>query len=197
MLSRLPNASHRTHVAAVFDTRPELIKLGPVIRTLQRSAARVTVVNTGQHSDLLIPLLRLFGIKPDHDLAVMQTGQSLNQLDARLLASLDQVLENEDPDAVLVQGDTASAAMGGLAAFNRQIPVGHVEAGLRSGIPDNPFPEEMNRRLIGQLATWHYASTERNRQTLLSEGVSASQVFVNGNPVIDALFSDPRSHGTG
>lgn len=172
----------------VLGTRPELIKMGPVIQALRHSPARATVVNTGQHSDLLTPLFDLFDIQPDHDLAVMQTGQSLNQLGARLQQRLDQVLDAETPDIVLVQGDTASALMGALAAFNRQIPVGHVEAGLRSGIADNPFPEEMNRRLVGRLAAWHFASTERNRQTLLAEGVEDAQIFVTGNPVIDALF---------
>ncbi len=183
----------RTHVAVVLGTRPELIKMGPVIQALQKSAARTTLINTGQHSDLLTPLFDLFQIHPDHDLAVMQAGQSLNQLGARLQERLDTVLATEQPDTVLVQGDTASALMGGLTAFNRHIPVGHVEAGLRSGIADNPFPEEMNRRLVGRLATWHYASTERNRQTLLAEGIDDSQIFVTGNPVIDALFQT-RDH---
>ena len=172
----------------VLGTRPELIKMGPVIQQLRHDGVRVTLVNTGQHSDLLTPLFELFQIRPDHDLEVMHTGQSLNQLGARLQERLDAVLAQECPDLVLVQGDTASALMGGLAAFNRHIPVGHVEAGLRSGIADNPFLEEMNRRLIGRLASWHFAATERNRATLLAEGIDDAQIVLTGNPVIDALF---------
>lgn len=177
-----------SHIAVVLGTRPELIKMGPVIQQLRHDGVRVTLVNTGQHSDLLTPLFELFQIRPDHDLEVMHTGQSLNQLGARLQERLDAVLAQECPDLVLVQGDTASALMGGLAAFNRHIPVGHVEAGLRSGIADNPFPEEMNRRLIGRLASWHFAATERNRATLLAEGIDDAQIVLTGNPVIDALF---------
>ncbi len=180
------SASH-FKVLACLGTRPELIKFAPLIRTLQNRGASLVTVNTGQHTDLLNPLFELFAIRPQHDLAAMVAGQSLNALGSRLLERLDPVLEMEKPDLVLVQGDTASAVMGALAAFNRHIPVGHLEAGLRSGNPLSPFPEEMNRRLVGQMATHHFAATERNRRTLLDEGVAPEAIHLVGNTVVDAL----------
>jgi UDP-N-acetylglucosamine 2-epimerase (non-hydrolysing) len=170
-----------------FGTRPELIKVAPLIRGFAGHGIESVVVNTGQHSDLLNPLFDLFQVRPDHDLAVMTPGQTLNGLAARLMERLDPVLVAEKPDFVLVQGDTASALCGAQAAFNRQIPVGHIEAGLRSGNMLSPFPEEMNRRLITQMATLNFAATEFNRQTLLAEGVAAQSIHVTGNPVVDAL----------
>lgn len=170
-----------------FGTRPELIKVAPLIRGFAAHGIRSIVVNTGQHSDLLTPLFQLFQVRPDHDLAVMTAGQTLNGLAAKLMDRLDPVLVNEEPDFVLVQGDTASALAGAQAAFNRQIPVGHIEAGLRSGNMMSPFPEEMNRRLITQMATLNFAATEHNRQTLINEGVEASTIHLTGNPVVDAL----------
>lgn len=170
-----------------FGTRPELIKVAPLIRGFAAHGIRSVVVNTGQHSDLLTPLFELFQIKPDHDLSVMTAGQTLNGLAAKLMDRLDPVLVEEKPDFVLVQGDTASALAGAQAAFNRQIPVGHIEAGLRSGNMMSPFPEEMNRRLITQMATLNFAATEHNRQTLLAEGIIDTSIHVTGNPVVDAL----------
>lgn len=174
-------------VLICLGTRPELIKFAPMIKALENRGADLVTVNTGQHTDLLEPLFDLFGIRPQHNLEAMKAGQSLNALGSRLLERLDPVMEAEKPDLVLVQGDTSSAVMGSLAAFNRRIPVGHLEAGLRSGNPLSPFPEEMNRRLVGQIAAYHFAATDRNRRTLLEEGVAADSIHLVGNTVVDAL----------
>ena len=174
-------------VLICLGTRPELIKFAPMIKALENRGAGLITVNTGQHTDLLEPLFDLFGISPHHNLEAMKAGQSLNALGSRLLERLDPVMEAEKPDLVLVQGDTSSAVMGSMAAFNRRIPVGHLEAGLRSGNPLSPFPEEMNRRLVGQIAAYHFAATERNRRTLLDEGVAADSIHLVGNTVVDAL----------
>lgn len=179
--------SNPPKVLICLGTRPELIKFAPMVRAIQERGASLVTVNTGQHTDLLLPLFELFGIKPQHNLESMVAGQSLNALGSRLLERLDPVLEAEKPDLVLVQGDTSSAVMGAIAAFNRRIPVGHLEAGLRSGNPLSPFPEEMNRRLVGQIASHHFAATERNRRTLLEEGVAAGSVHLVGNTVVDSL----------
>lgn len=174
-------------VLICFGTRPELIKFAPMIKALESRGVHLVTVNTGQHTDLLQPLFELFDIRPKYNLEAMVAGQSLNALGSRLLGSLDPVLEAEQPDLVLVQGDTASAVMASLAAFNRKIPVGHLEAGLRSGNPLSPFPEEMNRRLVGQIAAYHFAATQRNVDTLLNEGVPADSIHLVGNTVVDAL----------
>lgn len=179
--------SNPPKILICLGTRPELIKFAPMVRAIQERGASLVTVNTGQHTDLLLPLFELFGIKPQHNLESMVAGQSLNALGSRLLERLDPVLEAEKPDLVLVQGDTSSAVMGAIAAFNRRIPVGHLEAGLRSGNPLSPFPEEMNRRLVGQIAAHHFAATERNRHTLLEEGVAADSIHLVGNTVVDAL----------
>lgn len=178
-----------TRVIALFGTRPEVIKLAPVVRELaaRPGAPRVINVASGQHTDLLYPFAELFGIRIDHDLGVMEPKQTPGDVCARVLAGFDAILERERPALLLVQGDTTTAMAGALAAFYRGIPVAHVEAGLRSGDPASPFPEEMNRRLITRLATWHFAATARNRESLLAEGVPAQSVFVTGNPVVDSL----------
>jgi UDP-N-acetylglucosamine 2-epimerase (non-hydrolysing) len=178
-------------ILTLFGTRPEVIKLAPVIRELQSRPDRFITCNvsSSQHTDLLQPLIRDFGIQLDHDLKVMQPSQTLSSLASRVLAALDPVLIAEKPDAVLVQGDTTTALAGALAAFHRQIPVGHVEAGLRSGNRDSPFPEEMNRQMITRIASWHFASTAQNQKTLLAEGIPADRVFLTGNPVVDALLT--------
>jgi UDP-N-acetylglucosamine 2-epimerase (non-hydrolysing) len=180
-------ALKHSKVLLCLGTRPELIKFAPMIRALENRGIDLITVNTGQHTDLLTPLFEVFGIRPQHNLEAMVAGQSLNALGSRLLDRLDPVLEAEKPDLVLVQGDTSSAVMGSIAAFNRRIPVGHLEAGLRSGNPLSPFPEEMNRRLVGQIAAYHFAATERNRRTLLEEGVAADSIHLVGNTVVDAL----------
>lgn len=175
-------------VLTVFGTRPEAIKLAPIIRGLESCSGIQTVnVTSAQHTDLLYPFIELLNIRVDYNLQVMEQNQTLNGLAARVLASLDAVIAHEQPELVLVQGDTTTALSGALAAFHRGIPVGHVEAGLRSGNPGSPFPEETNRRLITRLATYHFAATTRNRDTLLDEGVNWRNIFVTGNPVVDSL----------
>jgi UDP-N-acetylglucosamine 2-epimerase (non-hydrolysing) len=176
-------------VLTLFGTRPEAIKLGPVINALEQSKGRLRTINvsSGQHTTLLEPFVRLFGIRVDHDLQVMEPGQNPNGVCARVLAALDALLSRSRPDMLLVQGDTTTAFAGALAAFHRGIPVGHVEAGLRSGNPLSPFPEEMNRRLVSQVASLHFAATARNRDTLVQEGIDPQRIIVTGNPVVDAL----------
>ena len=178
-------------VLTLFGTRPEVIKLAPVIRELEQSDSGFTTVNvlSGQHDDLVRPFVQSFGIRLDHDLRVMEPRQTPSLVCSRVLAALDPLLATVQPDALLVQGDTSTALAGALAAFHRLIPVGHVEAGLRSGDRSSPHPEEMNRRLVSRLATWHFAATERNRQTLLAEGAPPEHVFVTGNPVVDAVHA--------
>ncbi len=185
--------SQSKRVLFCLGTRPEMIKVAPLVLKLREMGGSAILVNTGQHADLLTPLFDLFGVKPDYDLAVMTPGQGLNTLVARITERLDPVLEKEQPDYVIVQGDTASALAGALAAFNRKIPVGHVEAGLRSGNSLSPFPEEMNRRLVTQIATLHFAATDYNRQTLLRESVAAESIHVTGNSVVDALHHTLKS----
>lgn len=176
-------------ILTLFGTRPEVIKMAPVVRELERRRDRFrsVVVTSAQHTDLLYPLANFFGLRLDHDLRVMEAGQTPASVCARVLTALDPILTQESPDLILVQGDTTTAMAGALLGFFRKIPVGHVEAGLRSGNPMSPFPEEMNRRLITQMAALHFAATTRNQQVLLSEGVSPSRVFLTGNPVVDAL----------
>jgi UDP-N-acetylglucosamine 2-epimerase (non-hydrolysing) len=175
-------------VMTIFGTRPEVIKLAPVIRGIESQGQLRTInVASGQHTTLLYPFVTSFGLRIDHDLRVMEPGQTPNSVCSRVLAALDRILETERPDMVLVQGDTTTALAGALAAFHRRIPVGHVEAGLRSGDRHSPFPEEMNRRLIGGLATMHFAATARNVDTLRSEGVPPDSIWLTGNPVVDAL----------
>lgn len=175
-------------VLVIFGTRPEAIKLAPVIYELKKlSGFKTIVVSSGQHTDLLAPFLKIFNVKTDYDLRVMTKNQTPNHVCAKILLSLDAIFETEKPDLILVQGDTTTAFAGAFAAFNRKIKVGHVEAGLRSGNMLNPFPEESNRRLISRLASLHFCATAENRENLLSEAVSEDQICVTGNTVVDAL----------
>lgn len=176
-------------ILSIFGTRPEVIKLAPVIAQLEARSPGLRTLNvtSAQHTDLLYPFIRLFDLRIDHDLKVMEPNQTPNRVCARVLTLLDPILAEEKPELVLVQGDTTTALAGALAAFHHKIPVGHVEAGLRSGNVYSPFPEEMNRRLVTQLATYHFAATEKNRENLLAEAVPAERIFVTGNPVVDAL----------
>ena len=174
----------------ILGTRPEVIKLAPVIQQLEaRNDVLETVnVSSSQHTDLLYPFLKLFGVRIDHDLQVMRAGQGLNGLCARVLERLDPLLDQVKPDFILVQGDTTTAMGGALAAFHKRVPVGHVEAGLRTGNAFSPFPEEVNRRLVTRLAAHHYAPTAGNVENLLSEGVPRERIFLTGNPVVDSLM---------
>jgi UDP-N-acetylglucosamine 2-epimerase (non-hydrolysing) len=181
-------------VAVVFGTRPEAVKLAPVVAELRRHAdLRVRVVATAQHREMLDQALAVFGVAPDVDLDLMRPGQMLPDLTARLVTALAGAFDAERPDVVLVQGDTTTAFAGALAAFYARVPVGHVEAGLRSGVPDDPFPEEANRRLVGVLADLHFAPTPRAAANLRREGVPEDRILVTGNTVIDALLGVVRS----
>ncbi len=177
----------RLKVLVLFGTRPEAIKLAPVIHELRRRSFRTIVVSSSQHKSLLTPFLAQLDIDVDFDLGVMKRNQSPNDVCSRVMAKVDKILVAEEPDLILVQGDTTTTLAGALAGFNRKIPVGHVEAGLRSGNLMSPFPEEMNRRVVSQMATFHFASTEQNRQALLAEDVPSEKIFVTGNPVVDSL----------
>lgn len=180
-------------VMTVYGTRPEAIKCAPLVKALEASPdfEGITVV-TGQHREMLDQVNELFGITPDHDLDVMSHGQSLSGIFARVLDGLDPLLAAEQPDAVVVQGDTTTSTAAALAAFYRGIPVVHLEAGLRSGDLASPFPEEGNRRLTSQIATVHLAPTSTSRDNLLAEGVDPDAIAVTGNTVIDALLATVR-----
>jgi len=177
-------------VMTVFGTRPEAIKLAPVIKELERYPDRVqsVVVVTAQHREMLDQVLGLFRIEPDYDLDIMRTDQSLFDVVLRAIDGLRPVLEEERPDILLVQGDTTTTFAAALTAFYLKIPVGHVEAGLRTFDKHRPFPEEMNRRLTSSLADLHFAPTSRARDNLLNEGVPQDKIHVTGNTVIDALL---------
>lgn len=174
-------------VMVIVGTRPEVIKMVPVIKALRDAAVERIVCASGQHREMLAQALDVFAIKPDISLDVMAPGQTLNGLSARLLEALDQSLSDVQPDWVLVQGDTTTALCGGLAAFYRGIRVAHVEAGLRTGNLASPFPEEANRRLLAQIATLHFAPTRAARTALLGEGIPPGAVCLTGNTVVDAI----------
>ena len=179
----------RKRILCVVGTRPEAVKMAPVIQALRREHwAQVIVLATAQHRDLLDQVLEIFEIVPDADLDVMRANQGLAELTARLIPALDRKLAELRPDAVLAQGDTTTVMTAALVAFYRRIPFGHVEAGLRTHDLDNPFPEEMNRLVAGQLTRWHFAPTARARRNLLREGTSDDSIHVVGNTVIDALL---------
>ena len=179
----------KLRIACIVGTRPEAIKMAPVILTLRRQPwANVVVVATAQHRGMLDQVLDLFEIVPDVDLDLMRTGQGLVDLTARLTTSLDAAFGRIAPDVVLAQGDTTTVMVAALVAFYRRIRFGHVEAGLRTHDLDNPFPEEMNRKVAGILARWHFAPTESSRRNLLAEGTPDAAIHVTGNTVIDALL---------
>ncbi|MEL4016712.1 non-hydrolyzing UDP-N-acetylglucosamine 2-epimerase [Dryocola clanedunensis] len=177
-------------VLTVFGTRPEAIKMAPLVHALAKDAffdAKVCV--TAQHREMLDQVLNLFSIKPDYDLNIMSPGQGLTEITCRILEGLKPILESFKPDVVLVHGDTTTTMATSLAAFYQRIPVGHVEAGLRTGDLYSPWPEEANRTLTGHLAMYHFAPTENSRQNLLRENIDDNKIFVTGNTVIDALIS--------
>ncbi|MEX8517116.1 MAG: non-hydrolyzing UDP-N-acetylglucosamine 2-epimerase [Leptothrix sp. (in: b-proteobacteria)] len=175
-------------ILTVFGTRPEAIKMAPVVNAL-RAASDIEseVCVTAQHRHMLDQVLDLFEIKPDHDLDVMKPGQDLTAITSNILVGMRQVLKDGKYDMVLVHGDTTTTMAAGLAAFYERVPIGHVEAGLRTGDIYSPWPEEMNRSLVGRMAALHFAPTERARQSLLSEAVRNNDIHVTGNTVIDAL----------
>ena len=178
----------KSRIAVIVGTRPEAIKLAPVIRELQRSRhLRPLTISTSQHKQMVRQIFRNFGVRANADLNVMRPRQNLWELSSRLAFALGNFLGRQRVDAVLVQGDTTSAFFGGLCAFYHQIPVGHVEAGLRSGNRYSPFPEEMNRNFLGRVATWHFAPTSRAATNLRREGIPARRIHMTGNTVVDAL----------
>lgn len=175
-------------VILVFGTRPEAIKMAPLVLKLRDNPlVDLKLCITAQHRQMLDQVLDFFEIKPDYDLDLMKSNQSLNQLASRILQSFDKVLEDENPDWVFVHGDTTTSSMCALAAFHRRIKVGHVEAGLRTYVKDSPFPEEINRQITGRVTDMHFAPTASSRDNLLREGVNDKQIIVTGNTVIDAL----------
>ena len=178
-------------VLIVFGTRPEAIKLAPVITELRHRVDKfeVVVAVSGQHREILDQVLNLFDIQPDYDLNIMQPGQSLTQITVRVLQGVENVIDKEVPDIMLVQGDTTTAFASALVGFYHQIPIGHVEAGLRTHEKYNPFPEENNRQLISALAAIHFAPTQKAKENLLREGISPDTIYVTGNTVVDALMS--------
>ncbi|MCQ8833301.1 non-hydrolyzing UDP-N-acetylglucosamine 2-epimerase [Streptomyces malaysiensis] len=181
-----PRPPRTVRTLLVLGTRPEAIKLAPVVRAMAASARfQPVVVTTGQHLEMLQQMLGLLGVGVKTDLAVMRDRQRLSELTARLVDGLGTVIRAERPDLVVVQGDTTTALCGALAAFYERTPVAHVEAGLRTGVLDNPFPEELNRRMIGRVARWHFAPTDRSAAQLRAEGVPPQQVITTGNTVID------------
>lgn len=182
-------------VMTVFGTRPDAVKMAPLVKELERNTlidAKVCV--TAQHRQMLDQVLGIFDIKPHCDLNIMQERQTLEQITVRALEGLSCVFDTEKPDVVLVHGDTTTCFVAALAAFYRQIPVGHVEAGLRTFDRYSPYPEEMNRKLAGALAEYHFAPTETNRANLINEGVRADKIYVTGNTVIDALRTTVRKN---
>ena len=177
-------------VLCVFGTRPDTIKMAPLVLGMQAQPRnfKALVCVTGQHREMLRPMLDTFGIKPDHNLTVMTRNQTLARMSARVLSRVDAVIAEERPDLLMVQGDTTTSFVAALAAFYQRVPVAHVEAGLRTGDFDHPFPEELNRALIDRFAAFCFAPTELNRRTLLTEGVPKKRIFVTGNTGIDALL---------
>lgn len=177
-------------VLLVFGTRPEAIKMAPLVKEFERhpDKFKTIVAVTGQHRQMLDQVLELFDIKPEYDLDIMKPGQDLYDVTSRVLTGLREVLKAVRPDIVLVHGDTTTSTAAALAAFYQQLPVGHVEAGLRTHNIYSPWPEEMNRQITGRIAEYHFAPTQLSRQNLMAEGVTDDKIVVTGNTVIDALY---------
>lgn len=177
------------NILVFVGTRPEAIKMAPVYKELKKHRYfNPVLVSTGQHKEMLYQALKDFDLSPDIDLGVMTSNQTLSGMSSKLFLAIDELLDTIKPDAVLVQGDTTTVQVASLASFYKQIPVGHVEAGLRSHNIKSPFPEELNRRITGLVATWHFAPTLQAKQNLLSEGVKELDILVSGNTVIDSLL---------
>ena len=177
-------------IMLVFGTRPEAIKMAPLVKEFQKHSEtfQTIVCVTGQHREMLDQVLHLFDIKPDYDLNIMKQGQDLYDVTSRVLLGMRDVLKEANPDIVLVHGDTTTSTASALAAFYQQIPVGHVEAGLRTHDIYSPWPEEMNRLITGRIATYHFSPTALSKQNLLDEGINEEAITVTGNTVIDALY---------
>ena len=176
-------------VISIFGTRSEAIKMAPLVKTMEKDDRfESKVLVTAQHRQMLDQVLEIFDIKPDFDLNIMKQNQTLAGITSSALTGIDEVLREENPDIVLVHGDTTTTLAASLAAFYNNVKVGHVEAGLRSGDKLSPFPEEMNRSIAGRIADLHFSPTEGNRQNLLSEGIKEDDIFITGNTVIDALL---------
>lgn len=178
-------------ILLVFGTRPEAIKMAPLVKEFQKYPIqfKTIVCVTGQHREMLDQVLQLFGIKPDYDLNIMKQGQDLYDITARVLIGMKDVLDEVRPDIVFVHGDTTTSTAAALASFYKQIPVGHIEAGLRTHDIYSPWPEEINRQITGRIASYHFAPTQLSRQNLLREGVRDSSIIITGNTVIDALYT--------
>ena len=174
----------------VFGTRPEAIKMAPLVKEFQKHPREIETIVcvTGQHREMLDQVLHIFDIQPDYDLNIMKQGQDLYDVTARVLTGMRDVLKESRPDLVLVHGDTTTSTASALAAFYQQIPVGHIEAGLRTHNIYSPWPEEMNRLITGRIATYHFSPTSLSRQNLLDEGIEEEAITVTGNTVIDALY---------
>ncbi len=185
---------NKLKVMTIFGTRPEAIKMAPVVLELsQHEEIQPIVAVTAQHREMLDQVLNLFQLQPDYDLNIMSAGQTLFDITSRALNGLHEVLDDAKPDIVLVHGDTTTTFAGALAAYYHQIAVGHVEAGLRTGNKFSPYPEEMNRKLTGALTDLHFSPTKTSRENLLREGVDAEKIFVTGNTVIDALHQTVKT----
>jgi UDP-N-acetylglucosamine 2-epimerase len=185
-----PPRLHRKHrLLIVFGTRPEALKCFPVARAaLAHPGFETEICITGQHREMVRQVIALTGLPVHHDLDIMQQGQTLFDVTSRVLTGMGEVIDRAKPDIVLVQGDTTTAMAAALAAFYKRVPVGHIEAGLRSHDINSPFPEELNRRIAGDIATWHFAPTAEARANLVAEGKPVEQIFVTGNTVIDTLL---------
>ena len=184
-----PSMAERARILAIIGTRPEAIKLLPLVRAIRddgRMECRICL--TGQHRELIEPVMKLWGVAADDDLGVLRAGQSLDALAARLLTAIGGSLEREAPQCVLVQGDTTSAMAGAIAAYHRTVPIAHVEAGLRSGDPLHPWPEEGNRRIVSALAQWHFAPTRSAQCALMAENIDPARIWLTGNTGLDALL---------
>ena len=194
--------SDKPKIMTVYGTRPEAIKVAPVVSALQNDDRfESVVVSTGQHKEMLEQVNKRFGITPDHDMALMKPGQTLNELVARAIQGLDPIIDEEKPDVIISQGDTSTAMVAALAGFHKGVKIVHLEAGLRTGNIFSPFPEEANRKIIGQIASLHLAPTNESRENLRRENFRSKDIVVTGNTVIDALlaasewdveFEDPR-----
>ncbi len=185
---------NKIKVMSIFGTRPEAIKMAPLVLELNKREEFESIVTvTAQHREMLDQVLEVFGISPDFDLNVMQKGQSLVQITNRTLVGLDEVFQKEKPDIVLVHGDTSTTFAASLAAYYNQIPIGHVEAGLRTWNKYSPYPEEMNRQLTGVMADLHFSPTEQSKKNLLNENKFVDSIFVTGNTAIDALKTTVRN----